>query len=212
MRAILLLAVPLGVACAGDAGALGQVDVGTECGATDFACVTAGLDGPVAVGGVVPLALDVDASGIGSPAISLIAADPGVLKVSGTEVRGEGEGVSALLLLAEGQVIDFLHVFVAVPDRIGLHHRDGGLDLGEIVDVVELLPGDAIVLAVQPYLGSQRLRGADDSVWSGDEEVVALLRDGVAGQRRLVARAPGEVELRVEAFGSETTLTVRVLP
>jgi hypothetical protein len=211
MKPLLAFAFLSAAACAGDS-ALGQVGVAAECSPTDFACVTAGLDGPIAVGGVVPLALDADLMGASTPAIDLLAADPAVLKVSGTEVRGEGEGVSALLLLAEGRVVDFTHVFVSAPDRLGLHRRDGGLEEAELVDEVELLVGDEIVLDVVAYRGSQRLLGAADSQWSAAGEVVTILRDGAPRRRRLVARSPGETELRVAALSLDAALTVRVLP
>src|SRR5262245_11818755 len=117
--------LPLVVAsfsCAGDSGGLGQADVSTECSPTDFACVTRGIDGPIAVGGVVPLALDLDVKGTTTPTVSLLSADPEVLKAVGTEVVGQAPGLAALVLLTEdGRAVDFFHVTVAAPKRIGLH-------------------------------------------------------------------------------------------
>src|SRR5688500_9118748 len=106
MRPIVLL---FAVGCAGDSGALDQGGVTTECSPTDFACVTAGLDGPAAVGGVVPLALDTTIAGSSAPTMTLLSADPAVLKAAGTEIVGQAPGVAALVLLTEaGAAVDFI--------------------------------------------------------------------------------------------------------
>lgn len=198
--------------CAGDAGALENSNWATECSPTDFACVTAGLSGPVAVGGVVPLSVDVDVLGSSTPTVTLLSADPTVLKASGTEVVGQAPGLAALILLAANdQAIDFLHVSVAAPNRLGLHRRDGGLELGEIVEEIQMVSGDEMVLEVAPYLDSQRLLGKGTSEWSTGPNVT-LLRDGSPERRRVVARTPGEEDITVRAFGFEKTLHVEVLP
>jgi hypothetical protein len=206
----ILAGIVMLVACA-DPGALDQATVGTECSPTDFACVTAGLDGPLAAGGVLPLSIDLGTSGSSSSTVSLLSADPSVIKTSGTEIHGIGPGVAALVMLAEGRAIDFLHVFVVEPNRIGLHRRDGGLELGEIYEDVELLVGDELVIGVEPYFDSQRLLGHRETTWS-TTPALTLLRDGTAGRRRVVARTAGETELRVTAFGFEKTLRIVVLP
>jgi hypothetical protein len=198
--------------CAGDAGALENSNWATECSPTDFACVTAGLNGPVAVGGVVPLSVDIDALGSSTPVLTLLSADPNVLKASGTEVVGQAPGLAALVLLtADGQAIDFLHVSVTQANRLGLHRRDGGLELGEIVEEVQMIAGDEMVLEVAPYLDSQRLLGHGTSEWSAGTNIT-LLRDGSPERRRIVARTPGQEDITVRAFGFEKTLHVEVLP
>lgn len=201
------------IGCSGDSGALGQADVTTECSPTDFACVTAGLDGPVAVGGGVPLSLDLDVAGSSTPAMTLLSADPTVLKTSGTEVVGQSPGVAALVLLTDqGAAVDFLHVFVVAPNRIGVHRRDGGLELGELVDDIQLVPGDELVIEVEPYVDSQRLLGRASSEWTTTTTAVTLLRDGAPNRRRLVARAPGQAPVTVSAFGFDHTIQVEVVP
>src|SRR5688572_22736773 len=131
MKHLCLLLLAL-LGCATDGG-LGQANVSTECSPTDFACVTRGLDGPVAVGGVVPLSLDLDIAGTATPTVTLFSGDSAVLKAAGTEVAGLAPGVAALVLLDnEGRAVDFIHVSVAAPKRIGLHRRNAGLDLGEL--------------------------------------------------------------------------------
>src|SRR5262245_30502646 len=102
------LALPIVIASFGCAqsGGLDQAQVTTECSPTDFACVTKGLDGPIAVGGVVPLSLDLNIQGTSTPTVSLLSADPDVLKAAGTEVVGQSPGVAALVLLSdEGRAI-----------------------------------------------------------------------------------------------------------
>ena len=211
MKYILPIALA-SLGCAGDTGGLGQADVTTECSPTDFACVTKGLDGPVAVGGVVPLALDFNIQGTSTPTVSLLSADPAVLKAAGTEVVGQAPGVAALVLVSEeGRAVDFLHVFVAAPKRLGMHRRDGGLDLGELVDDVEMIVGDEMLVEVEPYIDSQRLLGHGSSEWSAGSSLT-LLRDGTVGRRRIVARTPGDSTLTVKAFGFEKSLNIRVMP
>lgn len=199
------------VGCASDSGALGQGAVATECSPTDFACVTAGLDGPVAVGGVVPLSLDIDAAGTSTGTMTLLSADPSVLKAAGTEVVGMAPGVAALVMLTEGAAIDFLHVFVAEPNRLGFHRYEDGLQRSEIVEQLELLVGDELVIDVEPYRDSQRLLGQATSTWTSGTSI-AVLREGAPGRRRIVARTPGATDLVVQAFGFEKTLHIEVLP
>lgn len=200
------------VGCAGDAGGLEQSNWTTECSPTDFACVTSGLSGPVAVGGVVPLSLNLDVAGSATPTVTLLSANPNVLKAAGTEVVGQSPGLAALVLLtADGAAIDFLHVSVATPNRLGLHRRDGGLELGEIIEEVQLIAGDEMVLEVAPYLDSQRLLGRGTSEWSTGAELT-LLRDGAPERRRVVARTPGLTNVTVRAFDFEKTLSIEVVP
>jgi hypothetical protein len=120
-------------------------------------------------------------------------------------------GVAALVMLAEGSAVDFLHVFVAAPTRLGLHRVEDGFAQEELTDRVELLVGDELVLAAEPYRDSQRLLGHSTSTWSAGNPV-AILRDGSASRRRIVARTPGEVSLVVSEFGFEKTLVIEVLP
>jgi len=206
-----LLGLVLLVGCAGDSGALGNASVSPECSPTDFACVTTGLDGPIAAGGVLPLSIDVDALGTGTAAMTLLSADPGVLKAAGTEVVGVTPGVAALVMLSEGRAVDFLHVFVVQPNRLGMHRIDDGLERAELVDDVELLAGDELVLEAEPYRDSQRLLGHGTTTWTGGG-AVTLLRDGSPARRRIVARAPGEAQVAVSAFGFSRTLHITVLP
>jgi hypothetical protein len=206
-----LIGLVLLVGCAGDSGALGNATITPECSPTDFACVTTGLDGPIAVGGVLPLSIDADALGSSTAAMTLLSADPAVLKTAGTEVMGLSPGVAALVMLSEEHAVDFLHVFVVEPNRLGLHRLDDGLERAELVDAVELLPGDEMILEAEPYRDSQRLLGHGATTWTGGG-AVTLLRDGAPARRRIVARAPGETDVVVASFGFTRTLHITVLP
>jgi hypothetical protein len=162
---------------------------------------------------VVPLSVDLDALGSSTPTFTLLSADPSVLKASGTEVVGQAPGVAALVMLSErGEAIDFLHVPVTAPNRLGLHRRAGGLELAELVEEVQLVVGDEMVLEVAPYLDSQRLLGKGTSEWSVAGSTLTLLRDGSPERRRVVARTPGQEDITVRAFSFEHTLHVEVLP
>jgi hypothetical protein len=201
------------VACSngGDSGALGNTDVSSECSPTDFACVTAGLDGPVAVGGVLPLSIDADTTGASGAAMTLMSADPTILKTADTEVIGMAPGVAALVMLAEGRAIDFLHVFVVAPDRLGLHRVEEGLERAELIENVDLLVGDELIVSVEPYRESQRLVGRTSSTWTSGT-TISVLHEGVPARRRIVARQPGETDLVVNSFGFDKTLHITVLP
>lgn len=197
--------------CAGDSGALGNTTVSPECAPTDFACVTAGLDGPVAVGGVLPLSIDVDALGTSSAAMSLMSGDPRIIKTAGTEIVGLQPGVAALVMLSEGAAVDFLHVYVAAPNRVGLQRIEDGLVRQELTDQIELLVGDELIVEVAPYKDSQRLLGHATTTWNAGAPLT-LLKDGVPARRRVVARTAGETDITVTSFGFTKTLHVAVLP
>ena len=209
MRPLLWLVLIAG--CAGDSGALGNTNVSTECAPTDFACVTAGLDGPIAVGGVLPLSIDVDALGTSSATMTLMSADPRVLKAAGTEVIGASPGVAALVMLSEGSAVDFLHVYVAAPNRVGLQRIDSGLVRQELTDEIDMLVGDELVVEIAPYKDTQRLLGHATTTWAAGAPLT-LLKDGVPARRRIVARTAGDTDVTVTSFGFTKTLHVAVLP
>lgn len=203
--------VVIAAGCAGDSGALGNTSVSQECAPTDFACVTAGLDGPVAVGGVLPLSIDVDALGTSTGTMTLMSGDPRIIKAAGTEIVGIQPGVAALVMLSENSAVDFLHVYVAAPNRVGLQRIEDGLVRQEVTDSIEMLVGDELVVEIAPYRDSQRLLGHATTTWTAGSPVT-LLKDGVPARRRIVARTPGETDIAVSSFGFEKTLHVAVLP
>jgi hypothetical protein len=197
-------------ACADD-GALGNTTVSPECSPTDFACVTTGLDGPIAVGGVLPLSIDADTAGTSGSAMTLVSADPSVLKTAGTEIVGVSPGLAAMVMLSGSSAVDFLHVYVVAPNRLGLHRLADGLERGELIEQVELLVGDELLVSVEPYRDSQRLLGRGTTTWTA-APAIAVLQDGVPARRRIVARTPGDADLTVTSFGFSKTLHITVLP
>jgi hypothetical protein len=205
------LTLALAAACGGETAALGQADIAPACSPGDVTCATDGLDAPLALHGSLVLDVDLQVSGSGAPRLALEAVDPTVLAVAGTEITATGAGVSALLLHAEREVVDFTHLFVAAADHVALERADGE-DAAPMIGPIELLPGDELTLVPRPYLGALRLLGRSPVEWSVSGDGVALLADGTPERRRLVARAPGTAMIAVEAFGFATELTVEVLP
>ena len=57
----------------------------------------------------------------------------------------------------------------------------------------------------------QRLLGEINATWSADESVLKLLDEGVPGQRRVVAVAPGSTKIQVDALDVSTSLDVEVV-
>lgn len=200
-------ALALCAAC-GTEGALRHSVFTPDCEEDDVACLQAGLDAPIAAGGVQALSINLDIPGTGTPSFKLLSADPSVVEVAGNQLRAQTPGVSALVLLTEDDLaVDFLHVWVETPDRIALQ-RDGEALSG----TVELLPGDELLLAVAPYRGVNRLLGERSAEWITSSDAVAVLQDGNPRRRRLVARGPGSATLTVRAFERETSLDLVVLP
>jgi hypothetical protein len=110
-------------------------------------------------------------------------------------------------------VIDFTHVAVAAPTRLGWHRADGGQHDAELIGPIQLLVGDELALTARPYDGDRPLLGTAASAWDLDDPAIAtLLASGDPAARRLVARAPGTAEVTLESFGFATTLAVEVLP
>src|SRR5262245_39220731 len=125
LRRILASLAALSAPACGEAspGALGQAGVSSDCPHSDVACVVQGLDGPVAVGGAVKLHVAVQFQGAATPVTTLLSSHPAVLAAEGGTVRGMSPGLATLLILLGGSetVVDFLHVWVAAPDRLALH-------------------------------------------------------------------------------------------
>lgn len=209
-----------------DSGGLGQAQFSPDCAPTDVQCVALGFGAPLAVGGSVPLRVSSYFRGTTIPSFDLMSANPGVLEVAGTEVTGKAAGSSAVLLLVaqppdvpghDGfetrNALDFLHMHVEAPDRLGLRRLGPDGAQADLLDSdVGLVVGDELRVFAAPLKRDAPLVGADDGEWTVEGTAVLLLRDGQRGRRRLVARSPGPAKVAVQAFGLRTTLSVEVLP
>jgi hypothetical protein len=196
------------------AGALGQSRTGDNCSPTDQDCVMAGLGAPLAVGATTRPAVRTQLRGSGAPSLSLWSAAPDVIAVEDGRITGKRDGVSALVMsMDDGSAIDFVHVWVRAADRIELHRiATDGADLGEIDDTIELVAGESLRIAPEPYADAQRLLGAGPSEWRVEPALCDVLRDGAPARRRLVARSPGQATLTVSSLGVSAKLTLVVHP
>jgi hypothetical protein len=212
------------VACGGDDGSglggrpgeFGQVTATPECGALSQACIGQGLDAPIALGSTLNVAVSYKIPGSSAPPITLVAADATVLETpSSTQLAAVGAGTSAVLFTGPGgAVIDLIHVFVQKPSELRLDRfdRDGEL-LGRVQPSSQLLSGDEILLAVEPYANGQPLLGNFDLHYtSSNTAVVQIVPDPVGGWYRVVARMAGHALVTFSALDLETTWDLEVLP
>lgn len=217
-----LVALLLLAAC-GDSGEVGGRPGGgtlgnqtkPECGALDQICLSIGLDAPLAKGSSTELVLDFDLVGSTGQTVGLEVVDPTVLTLDRTKLVASGAGTSALLFVdTQDRVLDFLHVNVAVADelRIIAYSRNGDL-LGPVLDHVTLLPGDEVLVSVEPFRVAQPLLGTFqlEREISGDEDAVIMVPDAVGGLYRVVAREAGNATITVRALGIERTWELEVL-
>lgn len=199
-------------------GALGQASLRPECGALSQACLQNGMDAPLAVGASMGLGIDYQSAGNAGPALTLAAADEDVLGVDDAVITANHPGPSALLILGpDGDVIDFIHVWVAdATELLLVRHNDEGAAIGTVAKEGTLLTGDEILLSVEAFSSTQALLGLFETkfeieVIEGDEPV-AIVEDIVFGWYRLVARSEGRVNVIASALGQTRELTLTVMP
>lgn len=194
------------------AGGLGQSRTGDDCSPGDADCVMSGLSAPLAVGASTTPTIRTELRGSGAPLLRLWSAAPSIMRVEQARIVGVAEGVSALVMaMDDGTAIDFVHVWVARPDRLEMHRvgPDGG-DLGTVRGLVELVEGESLRVLPQPYAASHRLLGEGDTDWVVDPPIADLLQEGAPGRRRLLARAPGQATLTVSSLGLTSTVELVV--
>lgn len=222
---VALLAAIASAGCGGES-ALGQASFSPECAPTDVQCVSLGFGAPIAAGGTVSLRVSSYFRGASVPSFDLVSVNPGVLRVAGTELTGVAPGTSAVLLTVApsvatapdpaaeaGAVLDFVHLHVDQPDRLGLRRlAEDGAQADVLDGRVDLVVGDELRLAGVPLKRDFPLVGADDGDWTLEGTGLVILRDGQRGRRRLVARAPGQAVVTVRAFGLMASLAVEVSP
>ena len=204
------------------AGQLGQVTAQPECGALNQACLSSGLDVPIATGSKLGLGINFNVSGSSGPPAGLESTSPEILTIEDGVLTGIAPGLSGVLVTGpNGEVIDFIHVWVRDAAELRLiRHNDIGQPLGTVRDEATLLVGDEILISVEALTANQALLGLFKVDWTaelieGDAEgvePVSVVPDLVFGWYRLVARAPGTVRLTVEALEQSKTLELEVLP
>jgi hypothetical protein len=183
-----------------------------KCGPNDQACLESGLNAPIAVGARISPSISMGISGSATPEIRLMSARPDVLSAIDDSLVARSAGVSAVLISTkDGVVLDFIHVWTAVANRISLEML--GPDhskLGELTDTLELMVGESVFVTPAIYGGVQRLAGSAETEWELDQNVASIHRDGAPGRRRLVARSPGRTTVRVRTLGLESTIDLVV--
>jgi hypothetical protein len=199
--------------CGGNLGALGQAVVPEACDPAKATCKRSGFDQPLAVGGLLQPEISLSQKGAGAPAVHFEAADESVLSTEAGRLQGRAPGMSALLLVTDdGTVMDMFHVWVKAPTSIELRASRGDSDSAQpISGRVDLLPGETLRLSTTLEGEGQPLNGDVAHEWKLDKPVAALLHEGVANRRRLVATSPGEATLSIHAGDVHTTLHVVVL-
>ncbi len=215
-----LLLPPLLVAlsgCGGDdtRGAIGNASFDEGCAGSTLPCDTAGaVDAPVAVGASFPLQVSVMIMGSGQPPIQLSSTDAGVLTVSQQTVTGVGPGLATVLATSEGEVIDFVSLWVQTPTGIAISRLDGaGNDAGEIAGPIGLLVGNTLGVSVSLVSTSQALSGTAETRWSVDDPSVAsVLDEGIPGRASVVARAAGTTTVTASLLGFQKSFALEVTP
>jgi len=210
-----LLFVPLLLAgCAeGSSGALGQTQASPQCSPTDLVCAVSGLDAPLATGASLPVDVSIASQGSASPPLTFVSADANVFSVSGVRLNGIAPGLASLLVMTNGTVLDFFHIWVETPDALLLHRHTGeGVEVGDLPGRMQMLVGDELIVSAEPYRGPQRLLGEAEATWTADPDVVQLLDEGALHRRRIVARAAGTTAVVVSALDLTATLELEVLP
>lgn len=200
----------------GRPGDFGQVEATPECGALSQACIGQGLNAPLAKGSKIDLAVEYKVPGSSGPPTVLASANEAVLRtLSATRLEAVEVGMSAILFAGpEGEVIDIVHVFVQAPAELRIQRFDASGDLlGQVQPSSQLLPGDEILVAVEPFANGQPLLGnfvLDYRTTSG--ATVQVVPDPVFGWYRVVARAPGNATVSFAALGLDVSWQIEVLP
>lgn len=196
-------------------GDVGQMTVTPECGALSQACIAQGLNAPLALGSELELSVEYRVPGSSGPPTTIASADQDVVQTPDTTtLAAVGPGMSAVMFVGpEGEVMDIIHVWVqaAAELRIQRYTENGNL-LGQVQTSSQLLVGDEVFVAVEPYANSQPLLGNFDLHYQVDTDAVTLLADPVMAYYRVVARNPGRATVTFTGLGIDKTWDLEVLP
>jgi hypothetical protein len=200
----------------GRPGDMGQVEATPECGALSQACIGQGLDAPIARGSTVDLAVAYKVAGSSGPPTILASANEAVIQPTGaTQLKAVGDGMTAILFVGlADEVIDLVHVWVQTPSELRiLRYDDAGDLLGRVQPSSQLLVGDEILVALEPFANGQPLLGNFDLTFgTTNASAVQIVPDPVGGWYRVVARAPGRGRIDFAALGITAAWDVEVLP
>ena len=209
-------------ACGGDGGLggrpgeFGRVEAAPECGALSQACVGQGLNAPIAKGSTLDIAVEYKVAGSSGPPTLLASANQAVLTTpTATQVSAIAEGMSAVMFVGPaGEVIDLIHVFVQKPSDLRINRYDEAGDLlGRVQSSSQLIVGDEILVAVEPFADGQPLLGNFElSYGSTAAPVVTIVPDPVGGWYRIIARTAGMAKVSFAALGLDVSWQIEVLP
>jgi hypothetical protein len=195
-------------------GMLGNASVKPECGAFNQTCLAQGLDAPLALNATTELSIASRLAGSSGPPLSLQSANAAVLQVAGPSVQAVGVGLAGLLFVGpKGQVLDFIHVWVAAAQELRIQrYSRSGLLLGRVHDTVTLLKGDELLISVEPYAAGQPLLGQFELKRSVDGDAVRVVPDAISAWYRIVALKAGQAKIELEALGLKQCWSIEVLP
>lgn len=200
----------------GRPGEFGRVEAAPECGALSQACVGQGLNAPIAKGSTLDIAVEYKVAGSSGPPTLLASANQAVITTpSPTQISAIAEGMSAVMFVGPaGEVIDLIHVFVQKPSELRINRYDEGGDLlGRVQPSSQLIVGDEILVAVEPFAGGQLLLGNFDlSFTTTAGPIVTIVPDPVGGAYRVIARSAGMAKVTFSGLGLDVSWQLEVLP
>lgn len=200
------------VSTAGCGGAMGQVS-SQDKGASDKGGILSSLDAPLAVGGTVRPSLRVEVQGSTPPPVHLVSARPDIVDVVNGNLVGRRAGMAAVLVATDAEVLDFVHVWVTPMERVEVHILEpNGSEGGVVMEPVEMVIGESIRLVPHAYSANEALVGVQTSSWTVEPPIAQVLREGLPGRVRLVARTAGIAKVRVAMLDKSSTIDLKVLP
>lgn len=222
MVRLALSSILITAACGGDGGLggrpgeFGQVEAAPECGALSQACIGQGLNAPIAKGSTLDIAVEYKVAGSSGPPTLLASANQAVITTPGpTEISAIAEGMSAVMFVGPaGEVIDLIHVFVQKSSELRINRYDEAGDLlGRVQASSQLIVGDEILVAVEPFAGGQPLLGNFELTYASTAApVVTIVPDPVGGWYRVIARSAGMAKVSFAALGLDVSWQIEVLP
>jgi hypothetical protein len=200
----------------GRPGEFGRVEAAPECGALSQACIGQGLNAPLAKGSMLDVAVEYKVAGSSGPPTLLASANQAVITTPGpTQISAISAGMSAVMFVGPaGEVIDLIHVFVEKPTELRINRYDEAGDLlGRVQPSSQLIVGDEILVAVEPFANGQPLLGNFELSFSTTAApMVTIVPDPVGGWYRVIARSAGMAKVSFAALGLDVSWQLEVLP